>query len=208
MEDYNEEDYNEDPRQDWPFKQKKKPEPPKGEKSIGSEILSFVLYILAVIVLTYLIIHFVGQRTEVSGQSMEDTLHNKDNLIVDKLSYRIGNPKRFDIVVFPHGDQYFIKRIIGLPGETVHVDEQGKIYINGQVLEENYGKEVIKEETRLTAAGKIVLKDDEYFVMGDNRNHSRDSRDPTVGPVAKDKLIGKVWIRIWPISQFGFVKHQ
>ena len=168
------------------------------------EILSTVLYLLAVFALTFLFITFVAQRTEVSGQSMEPTLHDRDSLLVDKLSYRFSDPKRFDIVIFPYqygDDQYFIKRVIGLPGETVRVDYDGVIYINGEILKENYGAEVIKDPGR--AETEVELKEGEYFVMGDNRNHSMDSRDISVGNIKKKDILGKAFIRIYPFSTFG-----
>lgn len=171
---------------------------------VVKEILSTSIYLLAVLALTYLVIHFVGQRTEVIGSSMEPTLQNGDNLIVDKISYRFHDPKRFDIIVFPfqYEDQtYFIKRIIGLPGETVRIDEQGTIYINGEVLKEGYGKEVIQDPGR--ALTEIQLGDDEYFVMGDNRNNSTDSRTEIVGNIKRSDIIGRAWIRIYPFSKFG-----
>ena len=118
----------------------------EGKTGIVREVLSFFLYVAIVVGITFLIIHFVGQRTYVSGSSMENTLSDGDNLIVDKLTYRFSDPKRFDIIVFPYKyeeNTYFIKRIIGLPGETIQVTD-GKIYINGQVLDESYGREVLK----------------------------------------------------------------
>ena len=104
---------------------------------VMKEMISTLLYLLGVLCLTWLVITFVGQRTEVDGSSMEPTLTNGDNLIVDKLSYRFRDPERFDIIVFPYKHKpktYYIKRIIGLPGETVQIDEQGNIYINGEIL--------------------------------------------------------------------------
>ena len=178
-------------------------------KRVLKEILNTSLYILTVLVLTYLVIRFVGQRTEVIGPSMQPTLYSGDNLIVDKISYRVQEPKRFDIIVFPYqyaDKTYYIKRIIGLPGETVRIDEKGNIYINGEILEENYGKETIAFAG--LAKETITLKDDEYFVMGDNRNDSSDSRDPSVGNIKRNNIIGRAWIRIWPLSEFGKIEHQ
>lgn len=178
-------------------------------KAIVKEIGSTLLYILAVLAATWLIITFVGQRTQVSGESMEPTLSNNDNLIVDKLSYRFRDPQRFDIIVFPfeyEEDTYYIKRIIGMPGETVQIDNAGNIYIDGQLLQENYGREVMLSPGR--AGEPITLADDEYFVLGDNRNNSSDSRDPSVGNIHRDRIIGKAWIRIWPLSRFGILRHQ
>ena len=174
------------------------------------ELLNTAIYLLCVLGAVWLVITFVGQRTEVEGASMENTLHNGDNLIVDKLSYRFHDPERFDIIVFPFQFQdntYYIKRIIGLPGETVDIVD-GKVYINGEKLEENYGMEVIKPETIGRAAEPIELGDDEYFVMGDNRNNSSDSRTDMVGNIKRENIIGKAWLRIWPVSDFGVLQHQ
>ncbi len=175
------------------------------------EVLSFLLYIAIVLILTYLVIHFVGQRTEVSGSSMENTLSNGDNLIVDKISYRFREPERFDIIVFPYKYEkktYYIKRIIGLPGETVQIDPEGKIYINGEVLEESYGREVIARNKLGLAEREITLGADEYFVLGDNRNASSDSRDPSVANIKREDIIGRAWLRIWPFHKIGFIRHQ
>lgn len=178
---------------------------------IMRELLNIAIYLLCVLGAVWLVITFVGQRTEVEGASMENTLHNGDNLIVDKLSYRFHDPERFDIIVFPFQFQdntYYIKRIIGLPGETVQIMDDGSIYINGEKLEENYGMEVIKPETIGRAAEPIELGDDEYFVMGDNRNNSSDSRTDMVGNIKRENIIGKAWLRIWPVSDFGVLQHQ
>ena len=178
---------------------------------IMRELLNTAIYLLCVLGAVWLVITFVGQRTEVEGASMENTLHNGDNLIVDKLSYRFHDPERFDIIVFPFQFQdntYYIKRIIGLPGETVQIMDDGSIYINGEKLEANYGMEVIKPETIGRAAEPIELGDDEYFVMGDNRNNSSDSRTDMVGNITRENIIGKAWLRIWPVSDFGVLQHQ
>ena len=173
---------------------------------IMRELLNTAIYLLCVLGAVWLVITFVGQRTEVEGASMENTLHNGDNLIVDKLSYRFHDPERFDIIVFPFQFQdntYYIKRIIGLPGETVQIMDDGSIYINGEKLEENYGMEVIKPETIGRAAEPIELGDDEYFVMGDNRNGSSDSRDPSLGVVDVRCVIGQAVMVLFPFSDFG-----
>lgn len=178
-------------------------------KKVLKEILSTSLYILGVLCITYLVIHYVGQRTQVQGSSMEPKLSNEDNLIVDKISYRFHDPERFDIIVFPfqyEDNTYYIKRIIGMPGETVQIDAEGNILINGEILDENYGKEVIQNAGR--AYEPITLEDDEYFVMGDNRNNSTDSRDPSVGNINREDIIGRAWLRILPLDKFGFIRHR
>lgn len=178
-------------------------------KRIGKEILSFVLYFVIVIAAMLLIIHYVGQRTEVSGSSMENTLSDGDNLIVDKISYRFHAPERYDIIIFPYKyeeDTYYIKRIIGLPGEHVRIDDSGNIYINEKVLKESYGREVIQDPG--IARDEITLGEGEYFVLGDNRNNSSDSRDPSVGIIQKKDIIGRAWLQIYPFDEFGFIRHQ
>ena len=162
------------------------------------EILSTSIYLLIVLVLTFLVVTYVGQRTKVSGAFMEPTLHDG-----------FSDPERFDIIVFPfryEDKTYYIKRIIGLPGETVYIDENGTIFIDGEELEEHYGKEVILDPGR--AYEPITLGKDEYFVMGDNRNNSSDSRDPVVGNIHRSEIIGKAWMRIWPLDQIGLIRHQ
>ena len=173
------------------------------------DILGTSVYLLGVLVATFLVVTYVGQRTKVSGSSMEPMLSDGDNLIIDKISYRFEDPQRYDIIVFPFqyaGRPYYIKRIIGLPGETVYIDDDGNIYINDVLLEEPYGKDTITDPGR--AYEPITLGDDEYFVMGDNRNNSSDSRDPVVGNIHRDDLVGKAWMRIWPFDEIGMIKHQ
>lgn len=176
--------------------------------SIGREILSWVFYIAVVILMTFFIITFVGQRTQVIGESMEPTLANGDNLIVEKLTYRFSDPKRFDIIVFPY--QYkkhtnYIKRVIGLPGETVQIIGSD-IFIDGEILDEDYGAEPISSAG--IASSPITLAADEYFVLGDNRNHSSDSRAADVGIIKRSDIIGRAWLRIYPFNEFGVLKHQ
>lgn len=178
---------------------------------VMKELINTLLYIVGVLCLTWFIITFVGQRTQVSGASMEATLSDGDNLIVDKITYRFRDPQRFDIIVFPFQydeSTYYIKRIIGLPGETVQIGEDGTIYINGEVLKESYGREVIKAESIGLAAEPVTLGEDEYFVLGDNRNNSSDSRTQIVGNIHRDDIIGRAWLRIWPLDKLGILKHQ
>ena len=168
-------------------------------------IISNVLYIAAVLLISFLIVRFVGQRTEVIGSSMVPTLQDGNQLITDKISYRFGDPKRFDIIVFPHepDHEFYIKRIIGMPGETVEIGEDGTIYINGEVLEENYGYgETHPQEIE---GEKIVLSEDEYFVMGDNREVSLDSRYAEVGNIPRSIIIGRAWLRLYPFDEFGLL---
>ena len=178
------------------------------EKDFLKELSGWILYILFVIAVTYLIITFVGQRTKVDGSSMETTLSDGDNLIVDKISYRFHDPERYDIIVFPYRyaeKTYYIKRIIGMPGEKVQIID-GEVYINDKLLGEHYGTEVMINSG--IADQPIQLGEDEYFVLGDNRNHSSDSRDPSVGILKREDLIGRAWVRIFPFNKMEVIAHE
>ena len=167
-------------------------------------IISNVLYIAAVLLFSFLIVRYVGQRTEVIGNSMVPTLEDGNQLVTDKITYRFREPERFDIIVFPHEPmhEFYIKRIIGMPGETVEIGEDGVTYINGEVLEENYGYGQTAPQER---TGEIVLGEDEYFVLGDNREVSLDSRYREVGNIPRSIIIGRAWVRIYPFDQFGLL---
>ena len=187
-------------------KKNKKDDEDEPEGSLLKEVISIIFNVLICFVVVFLITHFVGQRTVVSGSSMEDTLSNGDNLIVDKISYRFHDPERFDVVVFPpyteEENTYYIKRIIALPGEVVRIDTDGVIYINGEPLIESYGTEVMLNP--YDAKEDILLGPDEYFVLGDNRNNSTDSR--IIGSIKKKDIVGRAWLRMYPFSEFGLVE--
>lgn len=177
-------------------------------KGIIRELFGWIIFIVIVVVVSYLVVTFVGQRTQVSGESMETTLSDGDHLIVDKISYRFRDPKRYDIVVFPYRyekNTYYIKRLIGLPGETVQIVD-GYVYIDGVQLGEHYGNALINDPG--LAAEPVTLGEDEYFVLGDNRNNSQDSRSANVGVIRRDELLGRAWVRIWPLNKFGVIKHE
>ena len=177
-------------------------------KSILKELMGWLLYIIIIVGAAYLIVAFVGQRTQVSGSSMETTLSDGDQLIVDKISYRFRDPKRYDIIVFPYQyepDTYYIKRIIGLPGETIQIID-GYIYIDGEQLDEHYGNELMNDPG--IAAEPVALGEDEYFVLGDNRNNSQDSRAVNVGVIHRKDILGRAWIRIWPLDSMGVIRHE
>ncbi len=174
-----------------------------------SVLSDVIIYLLIIYICIYLIPNYVIQRTIVDGPSMEDTLHNGEHLMVEKISYRLEQLKRFDIIVFyPHGresEEYYVKRIIGLPGETVQIIESN-IYINGNILEENYGTEPITYAG--LAENPLTLGEDEYFVMGDNRKLSLDSRYEEVGVVSKENIGGRALLRIWPLNKFGLMNDK
>lgn len=174
--------------------------------SLGREILSWVLDIGIVLVAVLLITTFVFQKTNVIGQSMEPTLHNGDHVIIDKISYRFVNPKQYDIIVFPYKknpSQNYIKRIIGLPGDEVNIID-GEVYVNGTKLDERF--DIINDDKLGNREFPLIVPEGEYFVMGDNRNNSSDSRYTDVGTIGKKDIIGKAGLRIWPLKDIGFVK--
>ena len=175
---------------------------------IAKELGSWILYIVIIVALAIFINTFIGQRTHVKGASMEPTLHDNDNLIVDKISYRFREPRRFDIIVFPFdepGGLYYIKRIVALPGETIQIIA-GKVYINGVLLEEDYGNALMLDAG--IAANPLTLGTDEFFVLGDNRNFSSDSRDYRVGVQHRDRILGRAFLRMWPLADFGLIQHE
>ena len=173
------------------------------------EVVSTIIYLIILCTIVYLVLHYVGQRTVVRGDSMDTTLSDGQNLIMDKISYRFHDPERYDIIIFPGPEEYgehpyYIKRIIGMPGETVQIKD-GKVYINDKELKSDvYGITDSIDEAGI-AQEPLTLGSDEYFCLGDNRPISYDSRYEEVGPVHRSEIIGKVWIRIWPLNKFGKV---
>ena len=175
--------------------------------SLLKEIFVWVFDVLVVLIIAFALVHFIGEKTSIIGESMAPTLENDDAVIINKFIYEISSPNRNDIVVFkPYGNEklhYYIKRVIGLPGETVQITD-GKIYINGEVLEENIDVDTITNPG--IANNPITLGVDEYFVLGDNRNNSEDSRFAEIGNVNKEDIAGKAWFRISPKSKIGFIE--
>lgn len=178
----------------------------RGTGVLKNLIIYGLCFILA-FVIAMLVVKFGAQKTEVAGNSMSPGLKNGDQLIVNKLAYRTGDPKRYDIIVFPETDNTtYVKRIIGLPGEEVSI-QNGYVYINGHVLiDDMYGNAPVEADKYGRLKDPVILGSDEYFVMGDNRNNSKDSRDYEVGNISRDKIIGKVSFRIYPFSRFGSIK--
>ncbi len=170
---------------------------------IITTIAIWIASVAAVIGLAYVIVHFSLEKTTLVDASMSPTLEEGDKILIDTMTFRIRDPKRFEVVVFQQGDEehsfYNIKRVIGLPGETVQIIH-GVVYIDGKELDE---KANVDEMLLPGLANyEIVLGEDEYFVLGDARNNSEDSRYATVGNVKREDMIGKAWIRL---NEFGFI---
>lgn len=156
--------------------------------------------------LSIIISQYVIHHTTVDGKSMSYTLEDGDMLIIDKLTYQFSKPRRFDIVVFPvSDDEYYIKRIIGLPGETIQIID-GKVYINEQLLDDPYGFEDITYYGE--AIEPIHINEGHYFVLGDNRNESVDSREASIGVIPEEKIIGRAIFVLYPIRSFGTIDHM
>ena len=188
-------------------KEDNKEEAPEQEQSIWRSLGGTLLYLLVIVLLTWVIVPFVGQRTKVDGHSMEPTLSDGDNLIVDKLSYRFRDPERYDIIVFPYQhaeNTYYIKRIIGLPGETVEIID-GKVYINGSdtPLKEDYLSDEARTDVR--SFGPYQVPEDCYFMLGDNRPNSADARLWENTYVKRDKILAKAEFVYFPFSQITWL---
>ena len=172
-------------------------------KKFFKKFFGWVFALGLAIVLAWAITTYALEKTNMVGDSMEATLSSGDTILINKLLYRIKSPQRFDVIVFKKDGKehsyYSIKRIIGLPGEHVLIAD-GKIYIDGVMLED---KANVEEIALAGLAGdEIILDEDEYFVLGDNRNNSEDSRYFNVGNVFREEIIGKAWIRI---NRFGII---
>ena len=179
------------------------------ERSAASSLLREVAEVIVLAVILYVGISFAVQAVHVEGLSMYATLDNNDYLIANKVDYRLHAPQRGDIVILrppTNNTTDFIKRIIGLPGERLLI-RSGVVYINGHKLDEPYLPEAWVNDTNWpdSSSGR-VMGADEYFVMGDNRNRSQDSR--FFGPISRDRIDGKAWFRIYPVGPFDIYKKM
>ena len=172
-------------------------------------ILNWIFQIAVVLIFGILAGIALFQSVTVQESAMEPTLQVGERFFVNRAVYKVSSPERGDIIVYKTSGSddaaLHIGRVIGLPGETVQIVD-GIIYIDGEALQESYGREVMKNSG--LAADPVTLGEDEYFVLGDNRNDSTDSRDPSVGKIPRDRIIGRAWVRIWPLSKIGILRHQ
>jgi len=175
------------------------------KKPFWQKTSEFIWEMIRVAVISLAIIipvrYFLIQPFYVKGASMEPNFYDHEYLIIDEISYRFNEPSRGDIVVFKYPKdpkQFFIKRVIGLPGEKVRIQDS-RIYINGTILNEGYLPEATETALPLHGYSDVILGPDEYFLLGDNRNQSLDSR--IFGPVKREYLIGRTWVRGWPFNR-------
>ena len=168
----------------------------KINKSTIHEILSTLFYCGVAVFLAFVLVFSVGMKISMVGVSMEPALYNGQEVLINRFIYKITSPKRGDVIAFlPNGNQnshYYLKRIVGLPGESIQIIE-GYVYINGERLPED---EYDKMADYGIAGNEIQLGSDEYFVLGDNRNMSEYSRSGNIGAVKKDTIAGKVWFHL------------
>ena len=172
------------------------------------EVLSFGFWIVISVFLAFVFVFAFGYRTNVVGSSMEPSLLSGQKILINRLVYQISSPKYYDVIAFvPNGNEdshIYVKRVIGVPGDTILIKD-GYIYIDGIKLEEDASYDIIKDPG--IAETEIYLSDDEYFVLGDNRNYSEDSRSGNIGVVKKSYITGKVWFKLSKnLENLGFVK--
>ena len=175
------------------FYQKKKKLDPK----IIKDIFEMIVGGMIVIFLAFVLVYSVGIKTSVVGDSMEPVLYNGQEILMNRVVYRLSSPKRGDVVVFlPNGNQnshYYVKRVVGLPGETIQI-QGGKVYVDGVLLDEDETFDKMADAG--IAENELKLAVDEFFVLGDNRNSSEDSRSGNIGAVKKDNIAGKAWFKL------------
>ncbi len=178
----------------------------KVNMAVVKEIFVWTAEILITLMIAFTFVYFIGLRTSVVGQSMAPTLNGGDEILVNRFIYKITDPKQNDIIVFlPNGNEkshYYVKRVVAVPGDTVQI-KNGAVYVNGELFSEEVDAAAIEDAG--LAAEEMTLGADEYFVLGDNRNNSEDSRFANIGNIKKEYIIGKAWFRVAPFSEFGFI---
>jgi signal peptidase I len=162
------------------------------------EIVETVLLTAAI----FLLVNAATGRFRIEGQSMEPNLHDGEYVLIDKISYQLHAPERGDVIVFvpPNNERDYIKRVIGLPGDTVEI-RGGQVYVNGVALDEPYLKNLINNDMPAQ-----TVEEGRYFVMGDNRNNSSDSR--SFGAITPHSIVGRAWLVYWPPSDWSTVPHH
>ncbi len=171
------------------------------------EIAVWTVEILLTIMAAVIMVSFFGFRVSVIGPSMSPTLEGGEKVLVNRFVYKLFDPKKNDLIVFqPNGNEkshYYVKRVVALPGDIVQIKD-GKVYVNGEVFAEGVETELI--ENSMMAENEILVGEDEYFVLGDNRNNSEDSRYASIGNVKKDHITGQAWLVVYPFDRVRLLK--
>jgi signal peptidase I len=188
--------------QEFPSPLETAPGAPPAAQTRRSHVLREIVETVLLTAAIFLVVNAATGRFRIEGDSMEPNLHNGEYVLIDKISYLLHPPERGDVVVFtpPNNERDYIKRVIGLPGDTVEV-KGGQIYVNGVALDEPYLQQVIlrNEPARVVEEGR-------YFVLGDNRNNSSDSR--SFGTITPQSIVGRAWLVYWPPSEWSTVPHH
>jgi len=178
------------------------PSVPPADQARRSHLLREIVETVLLTAAIFLVVNAATGRFRIEGQSMEPNLHDGEYVLIDKISYLLHSPERGDVVVFtpPNNDRDYIKRIIGLPGDTVEING-GRVFVNGVVLDEPYLSGAIHSDMppHVVEAGR-------YFVLGDNRNNSSDSR--AFGSITPQSIVGRAWLVYWPPSDWSTVPHH
>jgi signal peptidase I len=175
---------------------------PAADQARRSHVLREIVETVLLTAAIFLVVNAATGRFRIEGDSMEPNLHNGEYVLIDKISYVLHPPERGDVVVFtpPNNERDYIKRVIGLPGDTVEV-KSGQVYVNSVVLDEPYLKNLIHADMPAS-----VVEEGRYFVMGDNRNNSSDSR--AFGTITPQSIVGRAWLVYWPPSDWSTVPHH
>ena len=170
------------------------------------EVITWAIELVILLGVAFVLVYFVGLRTTVVGQSMSPKFANGDNVLVNRFAYKVTQPKVNDIIVFlPNGNtksHYYVKRVVAVPGDKVQIKD-GALYVNGKQTEKSTDYDSIQDPG--LANEEITIGVDEYFVLGDNRNNSEDSRYANIGNVKKEYIIGKAWCIISPLKKIGLL---
>lgn len=173
------------------------------KKTLGREIFEWVMVVVIAVAAALVIRTFIFEPVRVDGNSMLETLHDNEYMIVTKYQYLFDDPQRFDVVIchYPgRGGTNFVKRVVGIPGDTVAVRD-GTLYVNGEAIAEDY----IAHKPNYFLPEEIVAEG-HYFVLGDNRSNSNDSHAPGVGQLARGQIVGKVRLVAWPFAEFRIIQ--
>lgn len=174
------------------------------ETNMLRRVIGWIVDIIVVISLAWFVVYGFGTQIRIVGQSMMPGLRENDVVLMNRLAYDLGSPKRFDVVVFEREDNKSnVKRIIGMPGETLQI-RSGSIYINGERLDTPEGLEQVSLAG--LAENPVTLEDDEYFLLGDNRDGSEDSRFANIGNVKREQIQGKIWLRLMPLIDVQLIE--